>query len=74
MHYGYLLWKLSGSKLLGLAVAFVSCTNRSKTNFIESVQFAIVQCSAALVQGVQAFILNSIPSLATKAFASETVR
>ncbi|KLO08560.1 hypothetical protein SCHPADRAFT_1000869 [Schizopora paradoxa] len=57
MHYGYLLRKLSGSRLLGFAVAF----------------FAIAQCTAAFVQGVQAFIVNDISALATKAFASETI-
>ncbi|KLO19750.1 hypothetical protein SCHPADRAFT_797781, partial [Schizopora paradoxa] len=57
MHYGYLLRVLSGSKVLGLSVAFL----------------AIVQCSAAFVQGVQAFIIGEISELASKAFASETV-
>ncbi|KLO12202.1 hypothetical protein SCHPADRAFT_430475 [Schizopora paradoxa] len=57
MHYGYLLYKLSGSRLLGSVVAF----------------FAVIQCSAALVQGVQAFVLNNLSELATKAFVSETV-
>lgn len=77
MHYGYLLRMLSGSRLLGLTVAFVSCSFclwRRKRELIEYSQFSVIQCSAAFVQGVQAFIINDISALATKAFASETVR
>ncbi|KLO12200.1 hypothetical protein SCHPADRAFT_430253 [Schizopora paradoxa] len=57
MHYGYLLRMLSGSRLLGVTVAIL----------------AIVQCSAALVQGIQAFITNDISELPSTAFSSETV-
>ncbi|KLO12207.1 hypothetical protein SCHPADRAFT_941394 [Schizopora paradoxa] len=57
MHYGYMMRMLSGSRLLGLTVAF----------------FSIIQCSAAIVQGVQDFCINELTELSTRAFASETV-
>ncbi|KLO12209.1 hypothetical protein SCHPADRAFT_998298 [Schizopora paradoxa] len=57
IHYGYVLRMLSGSRLLGFTVAF----------------FSVVQCSAAFIQGVQAFIIKDITALATRSFASETV-
>ncbi|KLO19187.1 hypothetical protein SCHPADRAFT_78609 [Schizopora paradoxa] len=57
MYYGRRLAIVSGSRLLGLTVAVV----------------ALIQGSAAITQGVQAYLLKQFSVLATKAFVSCTI-
>ncbi|KLO12208.1 hypothetical protein SCHPADRAFT_941395 [Schizopora paradoxa] len=55
--YGYRVKMLSGSNVLAFVI----------------ISIAVVQFTAAIVQGAQAFVISQIPLLASKAFVTETI-
>ncbi|KLO12195.1 hypothetical protein SCHPADRAFT_941385 [Schizopora paradoxa] len=57
MFYGYRVKMLSGSNVLAFVIVVI----------------AVLQCTAAIIQGAQAFVISQISHLASKAFVSETI-